>query len=116
MSAAESVRPRARRSVWPSPRSRPRTDRAFDDRTPLSESEFFVRSPLLRLLLIENRRDQVLRHLLKMRRLHRVTRPSFRKRTNRGGIAEELCQRNFSVNDSQVSTRLDAVHLSPTPV
>src|SRR5438105_9438714 len=51
-----------------------------------------------------------------MRRLHRVTRASFGKRTNGRGVTEQFRQRDLSVNDGQISTRLDAVHLAPAPV
>src|SRR6266404_809895 len=116
MSAAESARPPARRCVSPSRRSRLQIDRACDDRTPSNESEFFVLPPLFLLLLIENSSDEIRRHRVKMRRLHRVTRASFRQRTNRSRVTEQLRERNLSVNDRQVSTRLDAVHLAPAPV
>src|SRR6266446_10174658 len=115
MSATESDRPRGHRYVSRSQQYQPRIDRACDDRTPSNECECAGRCSFV-LLLIEDRRDQILRHLLKVRWLHRVTRPAFRKRTDRRGVTEKLCQRNFSVNDGQVSARLDAVHLAATPV
>src|SRR6266404_1435827 len=109
MSGAESVRPRARRCAWPSRRCRLRIGRAFDDRTPSSECECAGRRSF-RLLLIENGRDQVLRHRLKMRWLHRITRAAFGKRADGGRVTEKFRERYFGVNDGEMSARLDAVN------
>src|SRR5947208_16945586 len=108
MSAAESVRPRVRRCAWQFRRSRLQIDRAFDDRMPSSEYECAGRCSF-RLLLIKNRRHQILRHLLKMRRFHRITRAAVGERTNRGCVAEEFSKRNFGVNSRQMACGFYAI-------
>src|SRR6266853_5890874 len=62
-----------------------------------------------RLLLIQNRRNQVRRHWLEMRWLHRVTRSAFGERPDGSCVTEQLGKRNFRVNDGEMSARLDAV-------
>src|SRR2546430_5211000 len=114
MSAAESVRPRVRRCAWQFRRSRLQIDRAFDDRMPSSEYECAGRCSF-RLLLIKNRRHQILRHLLKMRRFHRITRAAFGERTNRGRVAEEFSKRNFGVNNRQMAYGFYAADAAATP-
>src|SRR5437870_2069606 len=113
MSAAESARPLARQCAWQSRRSRLRIDRACDGQKPSTESECAGHCSF-RLLLVENRRDQVRRHRLEMRRLHRITRAAFRERTNSGRVAKQFGKRNLSVDDRQVTTCLNAVNAAAT--
>src|SRR5438477_13216143 len=109
MSVGEWVRPPARQCVWLSRRCRSRIGRAFDDRTPSTECECADRCSF-RLLLVENGRDQVLRHGLRMRWLHRIAGTALGEGADRGGVTEKLGQRNFRVNDGEMSARLDAVN------
>src|SRR5438445_11369794 len=111
MSAAESARPLARQCAWRFRRSRLRIDRACDGQKPSAESECAGHCSF-RLLLIENRRHQILRHLLKMRRFHRITRAAFRERTNRGRVAEEFSKRNFGVNNRQMASGFYAIDVA----
>src|ERR1700730_15313630 len=114
MSAAESARPRAHRCASPFRRFRLRIDRACDDRTPSSECECADRSSF-RLLLVENRRNQIPRHRLEMGRLHRVTGTPLRERSDRSCVAEELSERNLGMNNGEVATRFDAVNATAAP-
>ena len=72
--------------------------------------------PSFRLLLVKNGRDEILRHLFEMRRLHRVTRTAFGKRTNRGGVTEHFRQRHFRVNDGEIAARFDAADAAAAAV
>src|SRR3954469_22870121 len=49
-----------------------------------------------------------------MRWLHRITGSPFRKRTNGRGVTEQLRQWNLSVNNREVTARLDAVDAAAT--
>src|SRR5947209_9723318 len=113
MSATESVRPRALRSVWRCPRFPRRIDPACGDRTPSIESECAGHCSF-GLFLIENGRNQVRRYRLEMGGFHRITGATLRKRTNGSRIAEQLGKRNFGMNDRQTAARFDVVDAPPT--
>src|SRR5437870_12278357 len=49
-----------------------------------------------------------------MRRLHRVTRPAFRERTDCGRVTEQFGERNFRVNNREMTAGLDAVNAAAT--
>src|SRR5204863_6749581 len=108
MSAAELAQPRARRCVCQSLRSPLRIDPACDDRMPSTESECAGHCSF-GLFLIENGRNKIGRHRLEMRRLHRITGATLRKRTNGSRIAEQLGKRNLGMNYSEVAACLDIV-------
>src|SRR6266480_1475190 len=114
MSAAESGQPLAPRCAWRFRQYRLRIDRACDGRTPSSESECAGHCSF-GLLLVENRRDQVRRHRLEMRRLHRITRAAFRKRTNSGRVTEQFSKRNLRVNNRQMASCFYAVDAAAPP-
>src|SRR5882724_5609925 len=80
---------------------------------PSGEYECVGRSSF-RLLLIEDGRNQILRHLLEMGRLHRVARSPFRKRADGGGVAEQLRQRNLGVNNCEMPPGFDAANAATT--
>src|SRR6266550_6555030 len=77
--------------------------------------EFAGRRSFL-LLLVKNRADQVLGHLLEMGRLHRITGTALGKRTNGGRITEHLRKRHLRMHNSQISARFDAVDASATAI
>src|SRR5215472_4173441 len=108
MSAAESAPPRVLRCVLPSPQFQPRIDRACDDRMPSGESGSAGHCSF-GLLLIENRGHQVRWHGLEMGWLHRITRATFGKRTNRSRVTEQFGQRDLRVNNRKVAAHLNAV-------
>src|SRR5689334_1460074 len=114
MSEAESVRLPALRCASPFPRSRRRTGRASGGRTLSDESGFFVRWPLLLLLLVENGGHEVGGDLLKMRRLHRITRPAFGQGTNCSRVTEKFSQRDHGGNDGEIAARFDALNCTTT--
>src|SRR4030095_2374872 len=100
MSVAESARPRALPCALQSQRSPPRIDRACGDRTPLSESGCAGHYSF-GLFLIENGRNQVRRHGVEMRRLHRITGATLGKRTNGSRVTEQFSKLNFGMNNSE---------------
>src|SRR6201981_646361 len=114
MSAAESAQPRARPFVSQYPQSPWRIGPACGDRTLSSECGCAGHCSF-RLLLIEDRRDQIRRDGLKMRRLHRITRAAFRQRADRRRISKQLRKWDHRMNDHHVAARLDAVDLATPP-
>src|SRR5437899_8122553 len=113
MSAAESAQPRVRRYASQFPRSPPQIGQACDDRTLLGESGYAGHCSF-GLFLVENGRNQVRRHRLEMRRFHRITGATLRKRTNGSRVAEQLGERDLGVNNGEIAARLDIVNAATT--
>src|SRR5437868_13134631 len=111
MSAAELGRPHVHRFVSRSRQSRWQIDQACDDRMPSNECECAGRSSF-RLLLVQNRADQVLRDLFEMRRLHRVAGAALGKRTDRGSVTEHSRKRNYGVHNRKIAARFDVADMS----